>query len=49
MLEAALVTVRTVEQHLGRVYRELDIPSRAGLTAAVMTEPDARRGETGAV
>jgi len=30
------VTVKTVEQHLGRVYRKLDIGSRRELAAALV-------------
>ena len=33
--QALFVTVKTVEQHLGRVYRKLDISSRRELAAAL--------------
>ena len=33
--QALFVTVKTVEQHLGRVYRKLDIGSRKDLGAAL--------------
>ena len=33
--QALFVTVKTVEQHLGRVYRKLDISSRRQLGAAL--------------
>jgi DNA-binding CsgD family transcriptional regulator len=33
--QALFVTVKTVEQHLGRVYRKLDISSRRQLSAAL--------------
>ena len=33
--QALFVTVKTVEQHLGRVYRKLDIGSRRALAAAL--------------
>ena len=33
--QALFVTVKTVEQHLGRVYRKLDIGSRRQLSAAL--------------
>jgi DNA-binding CsgD family transcriptional regulator len=33
--QALFVTVKTVEQHLGRVYRKLDIGSRRALGAAL--------------
>jgi DNA-binding CsgD family transcriptional regulator len=33
--QAPFVTVKTVEQHLGRVYRKLDISSRRQLGAAL--------------
>ena len=34
--QALFVTVKTVEQHLGRVYRKLDIGSRKQLGAALV-------------
>jgi DNA-binding CsgD family transcriptional regulator len=33
--QALFVTVKTVEQHLGRVYRKLDIKSRHALPGAL--------------
>jgi DNA-binding CsgD family transcriptional regulator len=33
--QALFVTVKTVEQHLGRAYRKLDITSRRQLSAAL--------------
>jgi DNA-binding CsgD family transcriptional regulator len=33
--QALFVTVKTVEQHLGRAYRKLDISSRRQLSAAL--------------
>ena len=33
--QALFVTVKTVEQHLGRVYRKLDISSRRALATAL--------------
>ena len=33
--QALFVTVKTVEQHLGRAYRKLDISSRRELGAAL--------------
>jgi DNA-binding CsgD family transcriptional regulator/Tfp pilus assembly protein PilF len=38
--QALFVTVKTVEQHLGRVYRKLDISSRKQLGAALGTRPE---------
>ena len=35
--QALFVTVKTVEQHLGRVYRKLDISSRRQLAAALIS------------
>ena len=40
--QALFVTVKTVEQHLGRVYRKLDISSRRQLGAALAAPVDAR-------
>jgi DNA-binding CsgD family transcriptional regulator/Tfp pilus assembly protein PilF len=40
--QALFVTVKTVEQHLGRVYRKLDISSRKQLGAALDGPADAR-------
>lgn len=34
--EALFLSVRTVESHLGRIYRKLDVPNRASLTRAVL-------------
>ena len=34
--QTLFVTVKTVEQHLGRVYRKLDIGSRRELAAALV-------------
>ena len=39
--QALFVTVKTVEQHLGRVYRKLDISSRRQLGAALRGPADA--------
>jgi DNA-binding CsgD family transcriptional regulator len=46
--QALFVTVKTVEQHLSRVYRKLDISSRRQLAAALVrtaegAAPDAAR------
>ena len=38
--QALFVTVKTVEQHLGRVYRKLDISSRRELGAALGLRPE---------
>ena len=40
--QALFVTVKTVEQHLGRVYRKLDIGSRRELGAALAAPVEAR-------
>ena len=37
--QALFVTIKTVEVHLGNAYRKLGVPSRAGLTAALITNP----------
>ncbi len=36
------MTVKTVEWHLGRVYRKLEIGSRGELAVALGDAPDAR-------
>jgi DNA-binding CsgD family transcriptional regulator len=47
--QALFVTIKTVEVHLGNAYRKLGVPSRAGLTTALTTNPVARPGEAGAL
>jgi DNA-binding CsgD family transcriptional regulator len=42
--QALFVTVKTVEQHLGRVYRKLDISSRRQLGAALGLRPELAAG-----
>jgi DNA-binding CsgD family transcriptional regulator len=42
--QALFVTVKTVEQHLGRVYRKLDISSRKQLGAALGARPELAAG-----
>jgi DNA-binding CsgD family transcriptional regulator len=42
--QALFVTVKTVEQHLGRVYRKLDISSRRQLGAALGARPELAAG-----
>ena len=42
--QALFVTVKTVEQHLGRVYRKLDISSRRQLGAALGARPELATG-----
>ena len=42
--QALFVTVKTVEQHLGRVYRKLDISSRRQLGAALGLRPEPAAG-----
>ena len=42
--QALFVTVKTVEQHLGRVYRKLDISSRRQLGAALGGRPEPAAG-----
>ena len=42
--QALFVTVKTVEQHLGRVYRKLDISSRRQLGAALGLRPGLAAG-----
>ena len=42
--QALFVTVKTVEQHLGRVYRKLDIGSRRQLGAALGLRPEPAAG-----
>src|SRR5439155_10852663 len=42
--QALFVTVKTVEQHLGRVYRKLDISSRKRLGAALGAPPESAAG-----
>ncbi len=42
--QALFVTVKTVEQHLGRVYRKLDISSRRQLGAALGAGPEPAAG-----
>ena len=37
--EQLFVSTRTVETHLGRIYRKLDIPSRAALPRALGRAP----------
>ncbi|HEX6405295.1 MAG TPA: AAA family ATPase [Pseudonocardiaceae bacterium] len=37
--QALFVTIKTVEVHLGNAYRKLGVPSRARLTAALITNP----------
>ena len=39
--QALFVTAKTVEQHLGRAYRKLDISSRRHLTAALAGRDEA--------
>ena len=39
--QSLFVTVKTVETHLGRGYRKLDIPGRGQLAAALARPPDA--------
>ena len=39
--QSLFVTVKTVETHLGRTYRKLDIPGRGGLAAALAPPPPA--------
>ena len=39
--QALFVTAKTVEQHLGRAYRKLDINSRRRLTAALAGRDEA--------
>ena len=39
--QTLFVTVKTVEQHLGRVYRKLDISSRKQLSAALAARAEA--------
>ena len=39
--QTLFVTVKTVEQHLGRVYRKLDISSRKQLSAALAAPAEA--------
>ena len=39
--QALFVTAKTVEQHLGRAYRKLDINSRRHLTAALAGRDEA--------
>ena len=43
--QALFVTVKTVEQHLGRVYRKLDISSRRQLGAALGARPEPAASE----
>ena len=43
--QALFVTVKTVEQHLGRVYRKLDISSRRQLGAALGLRPEPAAGK----
>ena len=38
--QALFVTVKTVEQHLGRAYRKLEISSRRQLAAALGGPPE---------
>ncbi len=45
--QALFVTVKTVEQHLGRVYRKLEISSRKQLSAALGPLLSAERSEAG--
>ncbi|MFJ9631695.1 LuxR C-terminal-related transcriptional regulator [Streptomyces sp. NPDC101175] len=49
--EALVLSVRTVESHLGRIYRKLDVPNRASLTRAVLSNgspaPGAQRPASG--
>jgi DNA-binding CsgD family transcriptional regulator len=33
--EALFITTKTVETHLGRAYRKLDVPGRSGLADAL--------------
>jgi DNA-binding CsgD family transcriptional regulator len=33
---ALFLSVRTVDSHLGRVYRKLDVPNRAGLIRTLL-------------
>jgi DNA-binding CsgD family transcriptional regulator len=42
--QALFVTVKTVEQHLGRVYRKLDISSRRQLGAVLGLRPEPATG-----
>ena len=42
--QALFVTVKTVEQHLGRVYRKLNISSRRQLAAALGAPPELAAG-----
>ena len=42
--QALFVTVKTVEQHLGRVYRKLNISSRRQLAAALGARPELAAG-----
>jgi DNA-binding CsgD family transcriptional regulator len=37
--QSLFVTVKTVETHLGRTYRKLDIPGRGELAAALAQPP----------
>ena len=44
--QSLFVTVKTVETHLGRTYRKLDIPGRGGLAAALASRLRAERRRT---
>jgi DNA-binding CsgD family transcriptional regulator len=46
--QALFVTVKTVEQHLGRVYRKLDISSRRQLAEALTGPADSARPDVAA-